>query len=151
MKDILQTVAEIQITYKPTLSAIQRPKITTSGDAEQIFSMIFDEDQLNIKEEAAVLFLNRANQVIGAYKISSGGITGTVVDIRIVLAIALKALACGMIIAHTHPSGQLKPSRSDEVLTNKLKEAAKLMDISLLDHLIVSTEGYYSFADEGNL
>jgi DNA repair protein RadC len=86
---------------------------------------------------------------VGAYHISSGGITGTVVDIKIVLAIALKALACAIVIAHTHPSGSLKPSRADEELILKLREAAKLMDILLLDHLILSTEGYYSFADEG--
>ena len=106
---------------------------------------------MNIKEEAVVLFLNRGNRVLGGYKVSSGGITGTVVDIRIILAIALKCLASGMILAHTHPSGELNPSRSDKELTLKLKEAAKLMDISLLDHLVITSDTYYSFADEGLL
>lgn len=104
---------------------------------------------MNIKEEAVVLFLNRGNRVLGGYKVSSGGITGTIVDIRIILAIALKCLASGIILAHTHPSGELNPSRADKELTLKLKEAAKLMDISLLDHLIISLVAYYSFADEG--
>ena len=103
---------------------------------------------MNIKEEAVVLFLNRGNRVLGGYKVSSGGITGTVVDIRIILAIALKCLASGMILAHTHPSGELNPSNADKGLTQKLKEAANLMDISLLDHLIITSETYYSFADE---
>ena len=98
-----------------------------------------------------MLFLNRGNRVLGGYKISSGGITGTVVDIRIILAIALKCLASGIILAHTHPSGELTPSRTDKELTQKLKEAAKLMDISLLDHLIITENAHYSFADEGIL
>src|SRR5690242_12283727 len=117
MKELLHTVAEIQITYKSKVPAIQRPKIVSSTDAVHIFREFLDKDLINIKEESAVLFLNRANCVVGAYHISSGGITGTVVDIRIVLAIALKALACAIVIAHTHPSGSLKPSRTDEELT----------------------------------
>ena len=80
---------------------------------------------------------------------SSGGISGTIVDIRLILGVALKCLASGIILAHTHPSGELTPSRVDRELTQKLKEAAKLMDISLLEHLIITNEGYFSFADEG--
>lgn len=106
---------------------------------------------MSIKEEAAVMFLNRSNRVLCVNLVSSGGITGTVVDIRLILAMALKSLACAIMVAHTHPSGNLQPSRVDEALTVKLKEAARIMDIALLDHLILSTESYYSFADEGFL
>ena len=106
---------------------------------------------LTIKEECIPLFLNRSNSLIGSYKVSSGGITSTVVDIRLILSIALKSLSCSLILAHTHPSGNLKPSTTDMEMTYKIKEAAKFMDIRLLDHLIISTEGYYSFADEGEL
>jgi DNA repair protein RadC len=90
--------------------------------------------------------------VIGAYHAFTGGITGTVADIRIIMAVALKAMACGMVISHNHPSGSLKPSSADKQLTDKIKEAGKLMDINLLDHIILSPEGtFYSFADEGEL
>lgn len=95
-----------------------------------------------------VLYLNRANKVIGSYELSKGGITATIADIRIILSVALKTLATGLILAHNHPSGNLKPSEADVCLTNKIKEAAKLMDIQVLDHLILVEGGYFSFSDE---
>ena len=106
---------------------------------------------MNIKEQCAVLFLNRGNRVIGGYKLATGGITGVVVDIRIILGTALKCLATGIILAHTHPSGELKPSTVDKGLTEKLKQAAKHMEITLMDHLIIASTGYFSFQDEGEL
>ncbi len=122
--------------------------INSSNDAYDCFLEIFEPTVMNIKEEAAVLYLNRGGRVIGAYKLSSGGITGTIVDVRLILAIALKSLACSIILAHTHPSGELRHSKADQELTLRLKEAARIMEISLLDHLIISIEGYYSFADK---
>lgn len=96
------------------------------------------------------MYLNRANRVIGVYKVSVGGITGTVADPRLILSVALKSAATSIILAHNHPSGNLKPSRADLELTTKIKTAAQLMDITVLDHLIVtSDEGFLSFADEG--
>jgi len=102
-------------------------------------------------EVFAVLFLNRANKVNHFEIISEGGITGTVADPRIILKKALEENAVSIILCHNHPSGSLKPSRADEELTRKIKEAAKYLDISVLDHIIVSDTGYYSFADEGIL
>lgn len=102
-------------------------------------------------EVFAVLFLNRANKVNHFEIVSEGGITGTVADPRIILKKALEEDAISIILCHNHPSGSLKPSRADEELTNKIKEAAKYFDIKVLDHLIVSDAGYYSFADEGIL
>lgn len=131
------------------MQAVNRPRIQSSEDAYLQCLNFLGLDNLAIKEEAVAIFLNRSNRVLGGYKVSSGGITATVVDIRIILAIALKCLASGIILAHTHPSGELNPSRADKELTQKLKEAAKLMDISLLDHLIITLEAYYSFADDG--
>jgi DNA repair protein RadC len=96
-----------------------------------------------------VLYLNRANKVIGSYELSKGGITATIADIRIILSVGLKTLATGLILAHNHPSGNLKPSEADVSLTNKIKEAAKLMDIQVLDHIILADGGYFSFSDEG--
>lgn len=100
-------------------------------------------------EVFAVLFLNRANKINHFQIISQGGITGTVADPRIILRRALEEDAVSLILCHNHPSGSLKPSRADEELTGKIKEAAKYFDIKVLDHLIVSESGYYSFADEG--
>lgn len=102
-------------------------------------------------EVFAVLYLNRANRIINFEIISQGGITGTVADPRIILKKALENEAVSLILCHNHPSGNLKPSRADELLTNKIKEAALLLDIRVLDHIIVSDRGYYSFADEGQL
>jgi len=103
------------------------------------------------QEIFAVLFLNRANRVIALETISEGGITGTVVDIRIIMKKAVLHNAISIILCHNHPSGNLQPSRADEMITQKIKEAALLFDIRLLDHIIVSIDGHYSFADEGKL
>jgi DNA repair protein RadC len=99
----------------------------------------------------AVLFLNRANKINHFQIISEGGMTGTVADPRIILKKALEENAVSIILCHNHPSGSLKPSRADEELTHKIKEAARFFDIKVLDHLIVSEDGYFSFADEGIL
>lgn len=99
----------------------------------------------------AIVLLNRANAVIHFEVISKGGITGTVADPRIIMKKAIEHEATGMIVCHNHPSGNLQPSKADESITHRIAEAANLLDIKLLDHLIVSDEGYYSFADEGKL
>jgi DNA repair protein RadC len=100
-------------------------------------------------EVFAVLFLNRANKIKHFEIISSGGMTGTVADPRIILKKALEEEAVSIILCHNHPSGNLKPSKADEELTSKIRNAARFFDIQVLDHIIVSTEGYYSFADDG--
>lgn len=102
-------------------------------------------------EAFAVLYLNRANKIIHFEMISKGGITGTIADPRIILKIALEHGATSIIISHNHPSGNLQPSKADEEITHKIREAAKLIDVVLLDHIIISEEGYYSFMDEGKL
>ncbi len=103
------------------------------------------------KEVFAVVFLNRANKINHFEIVSEGGITGTVADPRIILKKALEENAVSLILCHNHPSGNLKPSRADEELTAKIKEAARFLDIKVIDHIIVSEEGYFSFADEGLL
>jgi len=100
-------------------------------------------------EVFAVIFLNRANKIKHFEIISSGGMTGTVADPRIIMKKALEEEAVSIILSHNHPSGNLRPSKADQDLTEKIKQAAKYFDISVLDHIIVSNEGYYSFADEG--
>jgi DNA repair protein RadC len=149
MKTTTDNIAEIKVSYKPTKQA--GPKITSSQVGYEYLRMLYDEETIALQEQFIILYLNRANQVLGAYHAFTGGITGTVADIRIIMGVALKSMACGIIICHNHPSGSLVPSSADRQLTDKIKEAGKLMDISLLDHIIVSpSEGcFYSFADEG--
>jgi DNA repair protein RadC len=107
--------------------------------------------QYKSREVFAVVFLNRSNKINHYEIISEGGITGTVADPRIILKKALQHEAVSIVLCHNHPSGNLKPSRQDQELTNKIKEAALFFDIKVLDHIIVSEEGYYSFADDGML
>lgn len=127
------------------------PKILQSTDAHKQVRAFFDSSMLNIREEAVVLFLNRSNRVIGGFKISSGGITSTIIDISLILGIALKCLAKGLILAHNHPSGELQPSRADQEITERLKNAARILDVTLIEHLILTEDSYLSFADEGLL
>jgi DNA repair protein RadC len=148
---MISNVSEIEISYTPTQLSFNRQTIKCSNDFYEVFKQLFDAKLLNVREECFAIFLNRSNRIAGWYKVSSGGITGTVVDIRLTLSIALKSLSSGLLIAHNHPSGNLMPSSIDKGLTVKLKEAANLMDIKLIDHLIITNEGYYSFADEGEV
>lgn len=123
-----------------------RRKITSSRDAyNHFFPLLAD---LNHEETWAVL-TDRSNKVLSTLQVSRGGISGTVVDIRLILREALGHYASGIILAHNHPSGNCRPSPQDTHISKKLKEAAQWMDITLLDHVIVCGESYYSFADEG--
>lgn len=141
----------MELVYKTKVKASERPCIKNSKDLYNLLLQLWDENKIELQEEFKVLFLNRANRITGIYNASSGGITGTVADPRLILAAALRAMAVSIVLTHNHPSGNLKPSRADEELTMKIKQAASYLDIRLLDHIIVSGEGYYSFADEGLL
>lgn len=144
-------VAEVELVYRTKVKPSQRPKITTSVDAYEILQKIWNRDKIELVEEFKVLLLNRSNKVLGVLDASSGGITGTVADSRIILTAAIKANAVGIVLSHNHPSGSVKPSRADEELTVKIREAARYLDLTVLDHIIITSEGYYSFADEGLL
>lgn len=144
-------VAEIQLIYKSNVKPSLRPKISHSKDAYQVLLENWDDTKLEFVEQFKVIFTNRAHKVLGIYEVSTGGVSGTVADQKLIFASALKALACGIILAHNHPSGNLQPSQADITLTRKLIEAGKLLEIQVLDHIILTSEGYYSFADEGLL
>lgn len=124
----------------------EKPKITSSKDA---FDLLKGEMMDLPNEEFWVLLVNRANRVIKKKRISEGGVSGTVADPKIIYKMALEELACGIIVAHNHPSGNLQASQSDIDLTRKLKEAGKFLEIQLLDHIIIANQKYLSFADEG--
>ncbi len=147
MKTYKADCPEIELKLKR--GETKKMKIRTSNDCYQAFKLFFDQDTIELTETFLVLFLNRANNTIGWLKVSSGGLTGTVVDVRIILGTALKAAACALILAHNHPSGNTQPSQQDVNITKQIKEAAKFMDITVIDHIIVTDENYYSFADEG--
>ncbi len=151
MKPEWYQVAEVELVYRTKVKPSQRPKITTSVDAYEILQKIWNRDKIELVEEFKVLLLNRSNKVLGVLDASSGGITGTVADPRIILTAAIKANAVGIVLSHNHPSGSVKPSRADEELTVKIREAARFLDMTVLDHIIITSEGYYSFADEGLL
>lgn len=148
---ITSNVAEIELSFKTNFKSSDRPVINCSKDAYNIFIAIWNQDKIELLEEFKVLLLNRANKVIGCISISSGGLTGTVADPRLILIGALKTASCSIILCHNHPSGSLRPSRADEQITEKIKGACQLIDVSLLDHLIISKDGYFSFGDEGLL
>lgn len=144
-------VAEVQLSYRPKYKASERPTITRSLDAYEILKASWSEDKLCFIEEFKVMLLNRVNRVLGIYHVSSGGIAGTIADPKLIFMAALKGSASSIILSHNHPSGNLKPSQVDLQLTKKIVEGGKLLDISVVDHLIITNEGYLSFADEGLL
>ena len=142
-------VAEIQLIYKSNVKPSERPKISSSRDARDVLMGMWDDTKLELMEQFKVMLTNRANKVLGIFELSTGGVSGTVADPKLIFAAAIKGAACGIIMAHNHPSGNLQPSQADIDLTRKIKEGGKLLEIQLLDHIILTSEGYYSFADEG--
>ncbi len=136
-------IAEINVSY--STNQIDKIKLT---NCREVFNFIISRWNLNIiefQEESKIILVNRANFVLGIYDLSKGGISGTVVDIRIILSVALKCNASGIILIHNHPSGNLTPSEADKTITRKLKNACELVDQILIDHLIISKHDFYSF------
>lgn len=144
-----KNVAEIQLSYRPTDS--EEVVITSSQDAYYELLKWFPDETIALQERFVVLYLNRANRVLGAFLASEGGISSTVADPRIILGTGLKLAASNLILAHNHPSGSLKASAQDVELTEKLVSGGKLLDLNVLDHIIVTPflGRFTSFADEG--
>lgn len=142
-------VAEVQLTYKTSVKAKDRPQIDTSEEAHRIIQSNWNYEIIEFIEEFKIILLNRANRVLCVLPVSVGGTAGTIVDPKVVFVAALKANAHQIILVHNHPSGNLKPSEADRQLTSKLKEAGRYLDLQVIDHLILTKEGYLSFADEG--
>jgi len=138
---------EVTAVYK-TKDDINNVKISGSRDVNDYIRSIYPVE-INIREAMVVLYLNNSNRTLGYSIASIGGITGTVVDVRLVLRDALLTQSTGLILIHNHPSGTLKASTQDINITNKVKKAAELMDIKVLDHLILTEDDFYSFADGG--
>lgn len=131
-------------------SDIRVMKIGSSEDVDMYVRQFYGDD-IDIYESTWALFLDRQNKTIGYAKISQGGISGTVVDVRLILKYALDCLASGIILVHNHPSGNNTTSQQDDAITRKLREACKWMDVTLLDHIVLAGKSYYSYADNGKL
>ena len=143
-------VSEVQLKYKP------QPLTETISRAKDIHKLlvnrVYDEETIGYKETFKVLLLNNANKIIGYTTISEGGLTSTIVDVRVIMQTALVSNASSIILTHNHPSGNTRPSCHDDNLTKKIKAACEIMDIRLLDHIIVTPyDSFYSYCDEGRL
>lgn len=145
----LSSVNEVEIVYRTKVTG-ERPLISTSSNAVDVLRPYF-EPMMETRELFVLLLLDRGNRAKAVYQVSSGGLHGTVVDPKLVFSVALKSLACAVVLSHNHPSGQLRPSTEDLALTRKLVEGARYLDIQVFDHVILGREGYYSFADNGTL
>jgi len=141
---------EIQILYRNKAKKSDRPIVKSSQDAYDYLIGAWSP-QIERLEEFVILCLNRANKVLGFSKISSGGISGTVADPKVIFQVALKSNASSILLAHNHPSGNTNPSDNDIQLTKKLKKAGEFLELNVLDHLIITTDSYFSFADESLL
>ena len=140
--------AEIRLSYRSLLPLAHRVQIRDSWDAYLFLRTHWDEDTIECQEVFKVVYLNRSNYVIGLYELSKGGLTHTVMDVRLVMGVALKCLASGIILAHNHPSGNKQPSKLDLDLTQAIKQAAKLFEVELIDHLILTRDEHLSLASE---
>jgi len=149
MQTFKSKLREVTAVYK-TVNDICNVKIGKSQDVSDFIRTVYPVE-INIREAMVVLYLNNSNKTLGYSIASIGGITGTLVDVRLVLRDALLTQSTGLILIHNHPSGGLKPSQNDLNITKKIKDAGQLLDIKLLDHIILTEDSYYSFADEGKL
>lgn len=140
--------SEITINYKPLAKPLESYKILCSKDIYRILRTHWS-DKINYKEEFYILLLNRANIIIGISKISEGGQSGTAVDPKMIFQSALKANAASIILAHNHPSGNLRASNADISITRKLVQAGTFLELPILDHIILTDNDYFSFADDG--
>ena len=144
-------VAEVGLTYRNRVPKKDRKQILDSHSAYNILRENFSDETIDYRETFKVLYMNLNCQVLGCSTISEGGITDTLADVRMILQGALLTNAVAMILAHNHPSGTLKPSREDDRLTKRIVEAADIMNIRVNDHIILTSEGFYSYDDEGRI
>lgn len=138
-----------KIKVKVSVTKGDKVTITSPDKMVEVMRSIFDADTILWTEEVIMVCLNRANDVVGYYRVSSGGFSGTVLDPRVVMTIALQNACSSIILAHNHPSGNLRPSEGDKAITEKIRKACAFFDMNLLDHLIITDESYLSFKEEG--
>lgn len=142
-------VTEIGLVYHNKSKLCDRPIVKSSSEAYDLLLTSWDQGKIELQEQFRIMFLDRRNACLGISTVATGGVTSCLVDLKIVFALALKARATGVILAHNHPSGNTSPSDADKTLTTRFAQAGRLLDLPILDHLIVCKEGYMSFADQG--
>lgn len=143
------TVAEIEVSYKPIIT--DHTTIRSSSEAYELIKQIWDKEKITLQEQFAALFFNQSKNVIGWKVLSTGTMTKCLVDIKLLASLTLHCMATHVMIVHNHPSGNLAASHSDKTLTDKVIGGLRLIDVLLLVHLIITTDGYFSFSDEGLL
>ncbi len=148
LKHELFNIAEVQVSYNPAYKMSERPKISGSHDTEQLLRQVWNKDNLQYIEQFYLILMSRSHAVLGIYPVSKGGVSGTIADPKVIFSVALKGNCSSLIIAHNHPSGSLQPSEADINLTKKIIAGGKILDIQVLDHIILTAEGYTSFADQ---
>lgn len=151
MKEYKRVSKSYKLVCESSPIGIKDVQIKKSEHLEKYARQLYDDGSMDVYESFYIIFLNQANNTLGSAKISQGGIAGTVVDIRIVAKLALDVLATSVMLVHNHPSGNSKPSRADHNITRDIKQGLKLLNIDVLDHIILTSSDYYSFADEGVL
>lgn len=150
-KRVPKRVAEIQVTYSAKIKKEERYQVKCSQDSYEILRMIYPMDRIEYQEFFYVMFLNRSNEVLGYRQICSGTQSGCLVDVKMIMGVACKVHSSSLIVSHSHPTGSLAFSRPDIELTKKIKEACKVLDIVLLDHVIITRDSFVSAADEAIL
>lgn len=145
--------SKFKIIAEPSLVQIEDKKIKDSKDCNKILRLCYEitNNHISTVESFFALYLNRQNEIIAFQHVSVGGVSGTVVDPKVIFNHAINVLASGIILCHNHPSGNLKPSEQDMIITKQLQDGAKLFDMHIIDHIIITEKSYYSFADEGLL
>ncbi|MCT4664829.1 MAG: JAB domain-containing protein [Flavobacteriales bacterium] len=141
---------EINVSYYPKLQERENPKVTSSQEAFRYILKIWNMDTLHLKEEIKVIYLNRSNRILGFHNLSVGGINSCTVDCKLIFGIGLRCAASGFILVHNHPSGTKEPSKEDIILTKKLQDLGKKLDLHLIDHLIISSKEEYVSMMEKN-
>lgn len=143
------SVPELKVSFNKNVAIDFPATISNSSDAAKLFREMFEEGEIELHEVMFVIYMNRRNEVLGYYRHSVGGVSGTYVDRKIILGVALKSLSSSIIMCHNHPSGNIEPSKSDKRMTEEIKEVAQLHEIALLDHIILTKSSHSSFADSG--
>ena len=146
----LYKIPQIRLSYFSDIT-VERPKVCDSASIAKIFRDSFEDGEIEYREHFKVAYLNRSNKVVGIHTISIGGTSATIVDKKLIFTGALLANASSIIICHNHPSGNTNPSTPDDILTRSIVEAGSILDIKVLDHIIVTMQGYYSYNDQGRL
>ncbi len=149
LKTDLTKISEVELIYRSKVKKTDLPTVDTSEDCYKLLMQQWDMNKIELIEEVCMLMTDNANHCLGISRLSKGGVSSCLIEPRIIFSTALKANATGIILAHNHPSHSLKPSQADKGITTRLSLAGSLLDIPLLDHLIVTPSGYFSFADNG--